>query len=601
MPRFLIGTVVLLAVSTLTYTEVAAGLYLFLYVIVFGIPLAWLLVAIPTIALLCLAGVTLAIILRGLVGNGIAAGFLATAMVLSVYAYLPRLMNADADTRADAILASDTDAVAPAPAETVGLATGDEVCSATCIDLLVSRRVKTVVNLDAASVTDPTATGTAYALVKRPGCDPAAALGRGYGISGVLTVLGQEGECIAENAAPQTLDLVLVREVDTPRSDAEAAALTLDRPFKIRRYLILRRSGEALVPVVQSTELTVPRYSEPMLISQAPTHPGQRIVPGLSITERVRYGLEGPMAYDDRRSQRTMLEAALGAELKPPEEEPQDPREVLERQRFLVAELAQRHAPFTAADKQLLDAYLLAVRVRPTEEDREILAALIANPELPFDPWMSSALQEFLPNDAAGAARVSEDLMKRLRGALAIHDADELNAISSEIDDLPRETVAAYAEELIAVLETSEDLPNLTYLIEPVLFSGAADSALAVRLLDRTSEFDETPSYSTGFGAQTLSRATVSAICMLGPAVAEHSEDILRIMHRLKSEGRFRMRVNETAYALIRLGMPTEKAILEVYGEDLGRYQNEASWIRRKAGSLISDPDLRTLRIYCYN
>jgi len=467
--KFDIVLAILGAVALFCLSPIGAMLALIAAIAVIGLPLTFIMGAIPTIFLFLLIArlVYAALPLRG--APGVAIG---GAVSLAVLAVVPWLANRDLAATADALVAGDMTLPAPQRFSTLALVQSGRGARPSCGDLcqraLLNGAADRVIVARAETATDTlpdSLSGTAYRIEPRSTCpdldlkdgiEPLELAGekRQYGdptAADMLRMRAARGQCLVE--APATIaeaDAVLqwgsVRKGTSPVNAGMSPFADTVSASRLSLYI---RENDSLAERHRTTAVTY----NPLLPILAPSYVG-----GYGF--ELRAGLLRGVAFRgdaERYRQEPRLGAFLQQTLKMDlllhdEDADADTRQLI------VDIIEGPTAPDRTAGK-VINRLFEKMRARPksaTREDAELALRVLADRRVPIPRDVAAASRAFR-DDADIAPRLADALYARLGDTPPQQKEDDpdylgytLSYLANAIDALPDDTALPYR----AVLET---------------------------------------------------------------------------------------------------------------------------------------------------
>ena len=571
----------LIILATLAVFSFGAGnLVIVLLFSGIGIPLAFLILLLPSLAfILGIARILDRVLLSRFLPTG-TSGFASVGATLLLLAGVSLSANYHQSALVSALQAGDhDDLIRPLPSQIYALLsqTSSQDCTDFCQRLLLTGQATAVLMSQAApalqSPPDPAMPATLWQIKDQPTCPPVA----------LPADAGRMSIEYEPNFATQRADLLIGAAIaaghcliGTASTLAAADAVIVDTTIRqpnydpgfslgtdmiaAKRYAIWGKTAEGLVEQARWTFVSARK----MFILAVPL-----IEPEMTSNTTSGFARVGHKWYSDGPGFDNFVDQTLGLRLSlmniPSAVTPsgQDP---------LLAML-QKPGALDENSRQLAATRLEAITLmpEPTPADRDIFLAILADPRVhSLNSGVISTLLRDAPPDfapavaAAGFSRMNGLLLPYLHiDALAYQDRSdalhkvrpikqEIGIIGNALAELPDAALQPYGPAIFALARDRENRTEpYRLLMRLSAFGEPGARALVALLADADTPMDDT---YRDYPRQNAYLAAMTGLCRMGPRASFVLPDVLELVR----DGKIRITTEFPILTLIRLGQPTD-------------------------------------------
>lgn len=559
-----------------------------LFFSIIGIPLAFLILLLPALALVLGLARILDLWLLSRVLPAGKSGFAAIGVALLLLAGVSLTANQRQSAERARLLADDHDDLSrPLPDQVYALLSKEPSteCTDFCQRLLLTGQATAVLlaqsgaqGLDAP---DPTMPATLWQIKDQPTCPPVALpvgaarmliRGENAESSAKADVLIGEGlaagHCLIATASTLAAADVVIVEATLREADWDPGFSFGGDLISAKRYAVWLKSDRGLVEQARWTYVSA-RQMFPLAVPVV--EPGMNTKTKIGFARMRTTGYAYDPGFGTFADQMLGLRLALTAVAKPVLPTGEDP---------LLAAL-KRPGPLAANIAQLADARVNAISVAETTgpEDRAVFTALLADPRVTlqwwYEPAIRSLLQDSPPDFAATVAGIG---FSRLSGLLLPDQGwdklsqkdkyallkrvnpvkQQIGFIGAVLAQLPDAALQPYRPAIFALAKDRENRTEPYKLLIHLNAFGAPGARALVDLLADADRFNTgDPFFRNHWKHAYL--AAMTGLCQMGPQAASVLPDVLGLVNSgtlILSGGA--SHGQKSAVMLIRLGQPAD-------------------------------------------
>lgn len=572
--------------TLIVYSPIGAAIVLFLSVSIIGIPLVFLVLAIPTLfaATLCLALSHNLVYL--LTRRQLIAWPVGIAIVYAIFIGYPKFENRENLAELDTLFSKDMPYTGGSidNIEKVGIRSriSDRVlsCNSTCQDLLLNKSVRTVIYLPVKTEFTP----YAVSILKSPGCKSGISFGPGNTIPARISLMERNGECLVRVPVPEKIDLLW-----------EELSIENDNPgiLKVVRTKLWRNTDGNSELLFQYTTGKIQEYVVPLLLATMPggdmdtsIHPGiekrvlgfqngldseEHAVTQGKIFESIFSVSPAGTSRPDTGQSRSQLQAELISDL-----------------RTVASSILETGVPYTDQDVKVLRDYAdLLPKHLVVPEDVELLIQIMADPDIPYNYNFGGAGLLATKEDPVARARLVETAMLRFRRMLGGEETTEAyQSLSRWLSVVPADQLAAYLDELGPLVAKQTADKSLVSAL-----GRQGEAAIPYLVESYESLYEKRVTGNLRGDEWDVFRSVLWALCQLGPELADEAPRLISELSPLVIEEKSR-EIEILIPLLIRSGMTSEQLFgLNFVTPDDANYNNYSVQIKRASESLSDDPD----------